>query len=303
VKLGGCACHGAPRDLGLDQGRAAGEAIRRAVADLPAAARLESRLGLAVFDGRTARVGRDLDRHFPHMAERTSGLASGARVPRGELVALLARERRDRPESEAAASTGALLAVAPERSRGGALLGRTLGWPEVLERDSAPDADFRSREIAVPWLVPALAGVNECGLAVAGAALRSAADSLERCAAPALLLVQDCLQRFDTVQKAIEWCRGRPAGGSASILMADASGDVAEVVVQGASRRVRRPTDGLLVGTGSGGGAGALAKALAERARVDPGVLREVLRTRAGGRPNPRTVVVDPSDPGAALLG
>lgn len=226
---------GAPRDLGHDQGSALRAAVRAAVARLP----FPARLGLQ--HGAAARSARDAVRHFPHMSERLAGMARAAGVPRGALAELLAREL-----GTAGAAAGAeALALAPERTASGALVARSLpaGW--VLRR-SAPEHDWRSVEVALPWLVPALAGVNERGLAAAALVFPAAPHSRDACAAPALLLVQDCLQRCDSVQKAIEWCQRRPAGGSAALLLADAGGDLAEVAVDGAGRRVRRARDGAL---------------------------------------------------------
>lgn len=287
-------CEGAPRDLGLDQGRAARDEIRRAVATLPPAARVAARLPLGgeLLDARLAAVGRDLDRHFPHMGERLRGLARGGGVARGELVALLARERRDRRGAEASATAGVLVGIAPERSGSGPLLGRTLPAAGVGVRRSAPDNDYRSEDHTVAWLVLALAGRNEHALAVVAAALSPEPGSFEACAAPAVLLAQDCLQRFDTVQKGVEWCEGRPAGGGASILLADAAGDLAEVVVSGPERRVRRPRDGILLGEGAGARGEAIAKALGALHRIDAAALREVLGAHAGPGPSGGSLVV-----------
>jgi hypothetical protein len=173
-----------------------------------------------------------------------------------------------------------LAALVPE-SGGPAVLGRTLPAAGVAERTSAPDHDYVSRESALAWLVPALGGRNECGLCVVGASLPGPPDSFATCAAPALLLVQDCLQRFDSTEKALEWCQGRPAGGRASLLIADAAGDVAEVAIDGEERRVRRPSDGVLVVGRTPAEADALRKALAETDDSGPPALHAALA--AGG--------------------
>jgi hypothetical protein len=54
-----------------------------------------------------------------------------------------------------------------------------------------------------------------------------------------LLLAQDCLQRFEDVAGALEWCRKRPVEGEQSFVLADAGGAVATVVVSGRERRVQ----------------------------------------------------------------
>ena len=127
-----------------------------------------------------------------------------------------------------------------------------------------------------PWLVPAFAGVNGAGLAVAAIASAPAPGSCVANAAPALLLAQDCLQRWDTVQKAIEWCERRPCGGTASLLLADAAGDAVEIQIRGAERALRRASDGVLACAADAARASDLAKALAgERGALTAAALAE----------------------------
>jgi len=172
---------------------------------------------------------RDLQRHFPHQWESLCGIAVGARVPASWLIQELARELAD----DAVARP---VAVAIDRGR--ALLGRGLGGGWVARR-SRPEGLFTSVEITRPCLSAALAGVNERGLAVAAVGRRGAT---QRCAAPAVLLAQDCLERFEAVEAALEWCLGRPAGGRATVWLADARGRLAGVEFGRAERRVLRPS-------------------------------------------------------------
>lgn len=274
-------CRGAPRDLGYDQGRAARERVRaevRAVAG-PAPVAWWRRLRP---DARVTGVERAAARFFPHMAERGAGLARGAGVARRHVAALLARELR--------ADSSSLLGVSPERTGQGALVVRTLPpSSSILERTSAPDADWRSVEVTRPWLVPALAGVNERGLAVAASVVGGEIPTRGVEGAPALLLVQDCLQRFDTVGKAMDWCARRPAAGAAAILLADAAGEVAAVWLDEQTRRVERPADGLWVGPAPLRERTALDKACAAFRRLDPEALLSVLDPTEGA------VVLDPA--------
>jgi hypothetical protein len=54
------------------------------------------------------------------------------------------------------------------------------------------------------------------------------------------------------VDGAVDWCRGRPAGGRATILLADATGAVAVVEIHGGERRLVSSDDGFaLVGAGA----------------------------------------------------
>ena len=278
----GVACEGAPRDLGFDQGTALRVEIREEVAKLPWRARIEAALGGSLADPLVARVDRDLRRHFPHMAERLDGLARGAGIRSGDLAALLARELSTAAAPGPGSSPGLLVALVP--GQGGApIVGRTLPDRSVTARTSTPDHDYGSREFVLPWLVPPLAGRNEQGLCVLGASLPTGGIAEVSCAAPALLLVQDCLQRFDSTEKAIEWCEGRPAGGRAVLLIADAAGDVAEVEIDGEDRRVQRPSDGIVIVSRTAAEGEALRKAMLEARGDRATALREALS--AGGEP------------------
>jgi hypothetical protein len=244
-------CEGAPRDLGLDQGRACADALRGRFGAQPWWERLRLRAGLAGAD--RARLLRDLRRHFPHQWESLAGLAVGARVPTGWLARELAREL-------AGGEVPQPVAVAIDHGR--ALLARGLGG-EWFARRSRPEGLFASVEVTRPCLTAALAGVNESGLAVVAVGARGAT---ERCAAPAALLAQDCLERFEAVETALEWCLGRPGGGFATVWLADARGELAGVEFAAAERRVLRPSEGPRV---SGEAAPLDAPALARRIEGD----------------------------------
>ena len=268
-------CEGAPRDLGSDQGRACGARLRARFAGANPLVRLRHRFGPA--DARGAALHRDLRRHFPQQAEFLDGLAGAASVPRGWLVDALRCDLSADPTRDAVA-----LAAGGARTGAGALLARAARRGAVARR-SRPEAGFRSVEIAPPFSPCAVAGVNEAGLGVAlGAA--AAADGTGACAAPAALLLQDVLQRFADLDGALGHCLSRPGGGRATLLIADASGDVAGVAFAGDERRVLRPVDGFLVGPGDGG---ETAKRLRDAAPLDAARLRALL---------PRTwIAIDPA--------
>ena len=174
---------------------------------------------------------RDVRRHFPHQSETLEGIARGAQVPRVWLVReLLAHASR---------GGGAAIAVSGEVTPRGVLMVRSLAESAVVRR-SRPEGGFVSLEMTLPWMSSALAGINEAGLAVValGSTFEGGASS-----APAVLMTQDCLRRLDSVDAALEWCRGRPAAGRATLLLGDASGEIAAVEIAGGTRRVLRPAD------------------------------------------------------------
>jgi hypothetical protein len=258
-------CAGAPRDLGLDQGAAA-------------------RLGPRSRGGPLARrIAQDLARFFPHHAERAQGIALAARMPEAALAAELAALLRGDPG----------LAVAA-----GGLVARSLAAApaSLVLRASAPDNDYRSLELASAWSPASWIGVNEHGLAATATALAAGEASLDGCAAPAQLLVQDVLQRFDTAEKAADWALRRPAGGVASLLLADASGARAAVEIDGRARTLL-DAGHPVIGLGPPAAVAALEKALAEARALDADALAHLLAEAS----SPALVAV--ADPVGRRLG
>lgn len=250
-------CEGAPRDLGLDQGRASGAQLRalRRLLDGGRGGRLPARISASAREHHrwAERVERDMSRHFPHLAERVAGLARGAGVSRRTLVGGLVWEIGVLDAGVFRCGGGVSLGAVPQRTGAGPLLAKTIDLPRRLAadlcvRESAPEGGHRSVELTLPWLPGGLAGVNEHGLAAAVSTIPGRDVHASECAAPAVLLVQECLQRCDAVASAVEWCERRPAGGIASILLADRGGALACVEVAGRERRVREPSEGLVLG-------------------------------------------------------
>lgn len=282
-------CAGAPRDLGFDQGAALGEYVR-------AALRSASGSGLARLrewlpGSRSARAWRDLQAYFPHHAERSLGLAVGARVPTRALVSRLAELLAD--------DGGLAVGVSGERAERTLLarsLGSGFGADELIVRHSTPDNDYRTVELVPVWSVAAAIGVNEHGLAATATALPAADALLRGCAAPAALLVQDVLQRFDGVDKAVEWALRRPAGGRLSLLLADASGRSAGVAIQGRERAL----EGEPFRTGFGPAA---ALAALEKSLGDAGVLDAPALARLLGEASAQPRLIAIADPVGRRLG
>lgn len=233
-------CEGAPRDLGLDQGRACRLDLRARFAQSPIWERWSVQLG--VNGKRSARLARDLKRYFPQQSEALEGMVRGSELPHGWLVSVLDRELG----ADVQTRIGVASATAVDASRvgGSPIVARTLDCEPVI-RHSRPDGGFASIEVTLPWFTAALAGVNEGGLAATWVALPGGSVA-NGCAAPAALLIQDCLARFDSIRGAADWCTGRPCGGRAVILLADAGGDVTALEVDGRARRVRASEAGMV---------------------------------------------------------
>ena len=273
---------GAPRDLGLDQGRACRASLREALANSGPTQRWLLPLGAS-----EARLERDLKRHFPHLAESLAGLAAGAGVPARRLVRRLADELARGPRGARAVASGlgagAWLAVDCAGS-----------W---IARRSRPEGGFTGVELVRPWLVAAFAGVNEAGLAVVALPASGAAGP---CSAPAALLAQDCLQRFGRVESALDWCSGRPAGHGAALLFSDARGELAGVEIRAAARRVLRSDAALLAWADDPNAGAELAKALRQAAPATAAALAQALAPERP--PGCVTVIVDPAARRLGLL-
>ncbi len=204
-------CEGAPRDLGRDQGAACRARLRARFARGPRIARWRQWLGLV--DPEAREIDRDYWRYFPHQAEATRGMAAAAGVPAAWLVSELARLRAD-----------AVPVVVRQKSlhlaRG--LVGRS------FVRHSRPEGLFASVDVALDGVLAPLIGVNERGLAAAVLPGRA-----ERSGPPAWFAVRDCLERFESLEPALDWCHrgvGAPGGG---LILADAGGACARVRFEG----------------------------------------------------------------------
>ncbi len=285
-------CAGAPRDLGLDQGHAARDAIRSRLRERFRGRQSWPALRELLPGSRSGRAWRDLESYFPHHAERMLGLSLGARVPARLLVAELA--------ALLAGDAGLAAAVSGERASG-PLVGRSYaahGGADLVLRHSTPDNDYRTLELAPAWSVASTIGVNEHGLAASATALPASDSLLAGCAAPAALLVQDVLQRFDAVDKAVEWALRRPAGGHATLLLADAAGRTALVSIEGRKRRLLGDGDAFLIGLAAPAAVAALEKGAAEARRFEASSLAQLL-----GEASVRPALVALADPAGRRLG
>jgi hypothetical protein len=207
-------------------GRAQGAACRAALgARFARADRLSRwRNELGFVDPEARELDRSLWRSFPHQAENLRGMGAAAGVPAAWLVSELIRLRAD-------PAPAAVL----ERPSG--VLGRGLDGVWLLRR-SRPEGLFASLDVVRHGVAAPLLGVNERGLAAAALPGRG-----ERSQAPAWLLVQDCLERFEALEPALDWCRVRPGGTGGGLLLMEASGAAAAVFFE-APRRVERPSAG-----------------------------------------------------------
>ena len=252
-------CRGDPRAMGFAQGRSCCPVVRARVVHAGAVTR--KRVLRALLPLTTGRVlgrgmGREVIRHYPHLSERIQGLARGADLPFEALMELFLRAVSG-AAADRALSAEAAVAVGSTGERGGLVVARALSGSGVpgsawILRHSRPEVGFASHEVTLPWLASAVAGVNERGVAVAIApdAMASESTAVVDARAPdAVLLVQECLQRFSDIQGCADWCSKRPVSGRASIVVADASGSALALEIgDGEPRAVPREPGVWLVG-------------------------------------------------------
>jgi hypothetical protein len=244
---------GHPRDMGLDQGRCLEAAIRERVERAGLLARRSRVPSLAAFASGPVRgsgPGREMIRHYPHLAERMDGLARGARVPVDSIIALHSATVAVGMGDVETRPAVAIAALGLEDSPG-ATLARSLpgsGEPgsTIVVRRSRPAVGFESVELTLPWLVAALCGMNEAGLAACFVSDHPAPGVPDPGPVP-VLLVQESLQRFESVDASIDWACSRPASGFGTLLLADANGSRGSVVFAGRERNATRVADGPLV--------------------------------------------------------
>ena len=130
----------------------------------------------------------------------------------------------------------------------GETLGVRDGLPEGgwMLRRSQPEVGFASLEVTLPWLPCAAGGVNEGGIAAAAVSHPGAGAGT---APSALLLVQECLQRFTDVSGCIDWSLKRPTSGCVRLVVASATGRVVAIEIDESRRSVHEvggETDGKL---------------------------------------------------------
>ncbi len=240
-------CVGDPRAMGLCQGLALRAAVRDCVAAVGGTTRrsrfptLRALTSGSVLGGG---MGREAIRHYTHLAERMAGIARNADIPFDSLVELFVRET-SAPEPDAELVSTAVAVALAGREAVNPIVMRTLAgdsWsnsPWILRR-SRPEVGFVSVEVTLPWLASAVAGINEAGVAVAvaprsasyGGGVNAGAVGPRR-APHAVLLVQECLQRFEDLDGCLDWCQKRPRSGNTSLIVADAGGRLARVEVEG----------------------------------------------------------------------
>jgi len=224
-------CEGAPRDLGRELGLAFRERVRARVGQRSWRERLSDGVGLP--DGPVAGWLQDVRRHFPHQHEWLEGLARAVELPL---------------QAVARTSMAVLEAERDAVLVGAELEGSLRLWRRVpataLPRRVQPEGRFVSLELGAAILTTPWIGVNDQGLALA---IAGGAKPGRGRSAHGGLFARDCLERFDALDSALDWCAGRPAAPGAALVLADAAGGLAGISLEVDGRPLRYAQDGVLV--------------------------------------------------------
>ena len=266
-------CVGHPRDLGFAQGVALRREVTRKVEEegLPLSRSRWASLHPYV-KGPIRGKGsfREMIRHYTHLAERVDGLSRGADLPVDSIYPL--QGSGEAKEAQAVALFGAR----PTGETAASLI-RGLSGPDWVVRKSRPEVGFASIELTQAWSVSSAAGINEASLAACmvpdGGSSQFEGDAYP----PAQLLVQECLQRFQDIEAAIDWCSHRPSSGEASLLLVDGSGGRALVAFQGKEVQVTRNPAGVYGVSSPEPLVEALGESVASPSGLDEKLLSQVL--------------------------
>jgi hypothetical protein len=235
-------CDGDPRAMGKAQGMVCRDAIASRLARAAIASRGRNPLSLRPFLAGPvlgSGMAREISRHYPHLGERIQGIARGAGRSADSMMELFIRAACGELSGEV---LGAPAGVGARVEDTGCRLERAFGVSEAngsewILRRSQPEVGFASVELTLPWLATSVVGVNEAGVAAAIGPLPLGGPAARPRAPSVLLLVQECLQRFHDLPGAVDWCLKRPVSGRAEIVLADETGSVASITIDGDQRR------------------------------------------------------------------
>jgi hypothetical protein len=288
-------CIGDPRAMGLCQGLALEAEIRDRVllnGGKLGRRRFPTLRGLTSGARLGQGTGREIIRHYTHLAERMAGIARNADVELSVLMDLLCHSTSGAsPGDELIGEAVVFGASGVAGMSGGGLVLRTLSGDSLADcrwfvRKSVPEVGFKSVEVTLPWLATSVAGVNEAGISVAvaprsdsyGGGVNAGAVNA-RHAPHAVLLVQECLQRFDSLEGCVDWCSKRPRSGNVSLAIGDPEGRLVQVEVEGDDFRVAEAAGGMVLDGASPEISSRLREHYREHKQVAPDVIADLART------------------------
>lgn len=187
-----------------------------------------------------------LREHYPEQYARLEGIAAGSGRPLRELFVGPSIELLLNQVVPSRACTA--IAVTREGSANGEpIIAKNFDYPPAaldhyIARISRPAGDLASSiDITAAPMAGCHEGVNDYGLAVAYNYGHFSGKALARVSITTL--VQELLERCDSVDEAVEHLRGRPRDGGALLMLADGGGNIASVELGPDSLDVRDGRD------------------------------------------------------------
>jgi len=183
--------------------------------------------------------------------ERMEGIAEGARIKRGSICLCNALEPFLSAFGAYIGCAHGCSAVALRGARtltGEPMIGRNFDYLQMVKpchavRESLPPRGLKAVEFTVAPLAGALDGINEAGLAIS----YDYAFTIDQASEPApsiSMIISAALERCRTVVEAVNYITSRPRWGSALLMLADESGDIASLELSSTRSCLRRPASG-----------------------------------------------------------
>lgn len=254
-------CRGTPEQLGICQGEALADLVRRSptILDQLEPFRLSAPrfLPYPVFRWLARRKAaaiwrRTLNHLVPDAAARIDGIARGAGAPRDTLQLLnlmepVLSDLRDIADTGPIGGCSAI-AIRGRRSADGIpVIARNFDYlplvqPYYVVREVRPAKGFRSLEFTLAPLAGAVDGVNEEGLAITC----NYAYVVDRPTPSATITmsISQALATCATVVEAEVFFTANRAWGGGILMLADASGDLVSLEISNTHRHARRPPHG-----------------------------------------------------------
>lgn len=120
--------------------------------------------------------------------------------------------------------------------------------PHLFVRRTVPDKGYRSLTLSYPPIMGAIAGLNEKGLAIS----LNHAFAIDIKPTRALLitmLLQECLERCETVEEAVELIKETPVPNGSMVTLIDKKGNRAVAELSCTKRSFRYPEEGKVLQT------------------------------------------------------
>ena len=253
-------CAGDPRELGAAQGAGSRAKIHAAREALPRleAFRLQQPWFLpyplyrSIAEGKASRyLAAALDRDYPAISRRITGLAEGSGLSRKSICLFNALEPLLSSVGGCTACPGACSAVAVRGRRsatGEAVIARNFDYlplvqPFYLLRDCRPTGELRALEFTIAPLAGTVDGMNEHGLCITYD-YAFTTDDPPAASAPISMAISEALSRCRTITEAADWIASRPRYGGGLLMLADATGDIASLELSSTRSHLRRPESG-----------------------------------------------------------